>query len=152
MVEENSSAQAWVQRLAYLGLVPMIGCVAGIWLGESPLYKQQMAVLFVYYSTIVLSFMSGTLWGALIPCLNRTPQATMTLFLINGIALTAWAVLLMDLVTAAGLLFIGFALILAYEHRLPVGEQFPNWYHKMRRRLTAIVLGLHVLYGFALFR
>ncbi|MCB1809440.1 MAG: DUF3429 domain-containing protein, partial [Candidatus Competibacteraceae bacterium] len=85
---------------------------------------------------IILSFMAGTLWGALIPLINRTPQATLTLFLTNGVALSAWAVLLLDPFTAAVTLFIGFALILAFESRLAVGEQFPDWYHKLRRRLT----------------
>ena len=148
MVKQTSAASAWAKRLAYLGLVPMIGCVAGIWFTHNPV----LVPLFIYFSAIILSFMAGTLWGALIPLINRTPQATLTLFLTNGVALSAWAVLLLDPCTAAVTLFIGFALILAFESRLAVGEQFPDWYHKLRRRLTTIVLGLNVLYIFALFR
>ena len=152
MAKQASKAELWAKRIAYLGLIPFIVFVLGLWITNNPEAKGQLAVLFLYYSVVILSFMAGTLWGALIPLVDRTPQAIMTMVLIIGIVISAWCALLLDLVTAAAILFIGYALVLAYERRLAVGEQFPDWYHNSRKKLTFIVLGLHVLYGFGLFR
>jgi len=148
----TNKAEVWAKRLAYLGLIPFVVCVASLWLSSNPMVQLEARTIFLFYSVVILSFMAGTLWGALIPLVERTPQAIMTMVLIVGVVISAWCALLLDLVTATIILFIGYVLILAYERQLAVGEQFPDWYHRSRKQLTMFVLGLHVLYGFALFR
>ena len=105
------------------------------------------AFLFLSYSAIILSFMSGTLWARW-QTIKHKPTGLRAVVMSNVLALIAWLALLVGffvpqvLVVCLGVLALGYASLLLVERSLGVSEQR---YWRMRLSLTTIVMVLHVL-------
>lgn len=151
--------------LGYLGLLPFIGC---LWLFE---YLPQLAEVdflqpylntfvvkpqqaFIFYSTIILSFMAGSLWKKDTYNANthtskiNSPSSSKALSVIsNLICLFAFACLFLSIFYSLILLPLGYlcALLIEYYFCNKKDPSFTPQYIKMRIILTAIVISLHAI-------
>ncbi|MGC9403480.1 DUF3429 domain-containing protein [Vibrio genomosp. F10 str. 9ZC157] len=142
--------------LGYLGLVPF--CLGlGLVITDKELVNIEGHVLFVTYSTVILSFLSGVLWGRSIEKLNRS----LTLILSNVFAILAWVSLLQveeSITVALLLLMAGYVCVLVTEYPSNFSRyQHPSTSHKstslanlapyskMRVILTSVVLMMHLI-------
>ncbi len=112
--------------------------------------------IFIAYSAVILSFLSGALWER-----ERERQrsrldepnrlATVTILFSNFIALSAWACLLLIYVApimtvfAICLLLAGFLSLLWVERLTGAAALFSSSYWSMRLRITILVVLLHGL-------
>jgi len=112
--------------------------------------------VFIAYSAVILSFLSGALWER-----ERERQrsrldepnrlATVTILFSNFIALSAWACLLLIYVApimtifAICLLLAGFLSLLWVERLTGAAALFSSSYWSMRLRITILVVLLHGL-------
>ena len=110
--------------------------------------------IFIAYSAVILSFLSGALWERE---RQRSRQAepnrlaTVTILFSNFIALSAWACLLLIYVApimtvfAICLLLAGFLSLLWVERLTGAAALFSSSYWSMRLRITILVVLLHGL-------
>jgi hypothetical protein len=106
--------------------------------------------VFIAYSAVILSFLSGALWER-----SRHAEAgklaTLGILFSNLIALSAWACLLMIYIApimtvfALCLLLAGFLSLLWVERLTGAAEIFGSSYWSMRLRITILVVLLHGL-------
>tara|TARA_B110000977_G_scaffold43523_1_gene59005 strand:- start:2840 stop:3364 length:525 start_codon:yes stop_codon:yes gene_type:complete len=110
--------------------------------------------VFIAYSAVILSFLSGALWErererSRLTELNRL--TSVTILFSNFIALSAWACLLLIYVApimtvfAVCLLLAGFLSLLWVERLTGAAELFSSSYWSMRLRITILVVLLHAL-------
>ena len=110
--------------------------------------------IFIAYSAVILSFLSGALWErerqrSRLDEPNRL--ATVTILFSNFIALSAWACLLLIYVApimtvfAICLLLAGFLSLLWVERLTGAAALFSSSYWSMRLRITILVVLLHGL-------
>jgi hypothetical protein len=106
--------------------------------------------VFIAYSAVILSFLSGALWErSRLAEPNRL--ASVTIIFSNFIALSAWACLLLIYVApimtvfAVCLLLAGFLSLLWVERLTGAVDVFGSSYWSMRLRITIIVVLLHGL-------
>jgi len=110
--------------------------------------------IFIAYSAVILSFLSGALWERERQR-SRQPEpnrlATVTILFSNFIALSAWACLLLIYVApimtvfAICLLLAGFLSLLWVERLTGAAALFSSSYWSMRLRITILVVLLHAL-------
>lgn len=124
----------------------------GIGLQSSSVLGLYTPYLFISYSAIILSFLSGTLW-------NRneySPESTQNELLLvvsNLLALTAWLALILvyfsSIMTllAISLLIAGFASVLLIERSIMVTGKS---YWRLRLYLTVVVIATQLLVLFLL--
>ena len=146
--------------LGYLGSLPFIllaGLMANAHFNGAGL--QSAAVLglyapyvFIAYSAVILSFLSGALWERERSRLAEPNRlASVTILFSNFIALSAWACLLLIYVApimtlfAVCLLLAGFLSLLWVERLTAVAEMIGSSYWSMRLRITLLVVSLHAL-------
>lgn len=141
--------------LGYLGLLPFL--ISALVLGNAAVFGlgSQSASLagfyapyvFVSYSVVILSFVSGTLWGRINPAGVDKLSSSMLLFS-NVVCLSAWFSLLLTHVSqvmtllALILLAIGYGSVLFVE-RFAGRDELSYW--RFRRNLTIAVISLHAL-------
>ena len=124
--------------LGYLGFLPFATLTILPWiLGET--YEEISFQLLVVYGGIIISFLSGIIWG-----LNSYKPKDLTLsisFSISGF----FAILLayMNLVYSMGILIVLFTLFYNFESRLNPEFEEEN-YLKLRRNLTTGVCGCYM--------
>ena len=106
--------------------------------------------VFIAYSAVILSFLSGALWErSRLAEPNRL--ASVTIIFSNFIALSAWACLLLIYVApimtvfAVCLLLAGFLSLLWVERLTGAVDVFGSSYWSMRLRITILVVLLHGL-------
>jgi len=106
--------------------------------------------IFIAYSAIILSFMAGTLWGRSLD--SEQSLATNNIVLLsNVIALTAWLVLILELINlnelALGILALGFCTLFFFEYHQRNRLYGNNASHYLRYRLflTTIVVFSHIV-------
>ncbi len=142
------SNQTTMFQLGYLGLLPFIGGLVLMMFKETlfELFGQQ---IFITYSAIILSFLSGVLWGAALEGFDNTLGRT-ALILSNLFALAAWAALLFDSYAklAVALLAIGFLAVWFAEKHIRTNQKAasPEGYQTMRNRLTLGVVAMHLIF------
>ena len=142
------SNQTTMFQLGYLGLLPFIGGLVLMMFKETlfELFGQQ---IFITYSAIILSFLSGVLWGAALEGFDNTLGRT-ALILSNLFALAAWAALLLDgyAKLAVALLAIGFLAVWFAEKHIRINQKAasPEGYQTMRNRLTLGVVAMHLIF------
>ncbi|MYL23146.1 DUF3429 domain-containing protein [Vreelandella massiliensis] len=134
---------AWLLGLA--GLLPF-GLTLGVaFLG--PMVWQVNAVYgFLYYSAVILSFLGGVHWGAVIQRTDheRHPGDIRRLLIAMLPSLVAWPALMLNLVTGLWVLMIGFVLIWAYDLSREGRLGWPAWYLLLRSVLTVGVVLAHI--------
>ena len=110
--------------------------------------------VFIAYSAVILSFLSGALWERERERSRLAEPNRLTSVIIlfsNFIALSAWACLLLIYVApimtvfAVCLLLAGFLSLLWVERLTGAAELFSSSYWSMRLRITILVVLLHAL-------
>ena len=112
--------------------------------------------VFIAYSAVILSFLSGALWER-----SRLAEpdrlAAVTILFSNFIALSAWACLLLIYVApimtvfAVCLLLAGFLSLLWVERLTGAADVIGSSYWSMRLRITILVVLLHALVAAMMF-
>lgn len=131
-------------QLSVLGIIPFAFATYLSWTDQT-FFNESGAYLFTTYSAIILSFLSGTLWGQ---CINKR-ISTMSQYLLissNVIALGAWCSLLLDVSPLSiALLLLGFISLFWAELRsLREEDNGHSRYLNMRFGITLIVCVLHL--------
>jgi hypothetical protein len=169
MSDQSSTAAAkynLTSLLGDLGSLPFIllaGLMANAHFSGPGLHSAAVLGLyapyvFIAYSAVILSFLSGALWEreresererSRLAEPNRL--ASVTILFSNFIALSAWACLLLIYVApiltifAVCLLMAGFLSLLWVERLTGAAELIGSSYWSMRLRITILVLVLHAL-------
>ncbi|MEJ2514872.1 MAG: DUF3429 family protein [Gammaproteobacteria bacterium] len=136
-------AGAW---LGYLGLVPFALALAGMLFGE-PGAREYFARQFLAYGAVILSFVGAVHWGVALSGARRRPAARMLVSVLP--ALVAWAALLLPPAPAAWLLLAGFVGVRIWELTERGRSGLPDWYLKLRSRLTGAVALFLVVFAVA---
>lgn len=141
----NTITRLPTHTLGYLGLIPFALSAFAISF-ELSIFNTSALLIFVSYSAIILSFLSGVMWGN---SLNHKESSTnrYTLLLSNLFALLAWFSLLHstdNYTWAIVALMLGFICIRIAEIKLNSAHQ-DEYYQQLRNRLTTCVCGLHAV-------
>jgi len=140
--------QTTLFKLGYLGLLPFFGGVALV-VTDNTLFDLTGYQIFTTYSAIILSFLSGVLWGAAIEPLTH-PFSRKALIFSNVFALMAWAALLLGRqqhILTTLLLIVGFLSVWFAEKQIRniQPQDMLSGYQTLRNRLTAGVVIMHVI-------
>lgn len=131
--------------LGLAGLLPFVASLAAAWL--APVAWQVIAVhAFLAYGAVILSFLGGIQWGVAM-CRQGTDEASFRLRMLLAMvpSLVAWPALLLHPVTGVWVLAFGFVLIRLHELSRNGRPALPDWYQRLRRLLTLVVLVCHGL-------
>ena len=144
----RASASPYTMILGAMGLIPFVFATYLSWTNAT-FFDRSGLYLFITYGAIILSFLSGTLWGQFVHK-ESSPVSKYLLISSNVVAVAAWFSLLLDIqVLSIALLFLGFISTFWGEARfarqvesaaLPASP-----YLTMRFVLTLIVCVLHLL-------
>ncbi|MEZ9546744.1 MULTISPECIES: DUF3429 domain-containing protein [Vibrio] len=133
-------------KLGYMGLIPFLfGLLLS--LTDSQLLSLSGETLFITYSVVILSFLSGILWGNGIENFENQ-SSNKALLLSNAIVLVAWLAVLLgeqqELVTTL-ILILGYIAVWRAERTMREENQSqgPDGYFDMRTRLTSSVVLMH---------
>ena len=145
---------ALTKTLGYAGLLPfmvplylmVLAFTSAAGLQSASLFGLYAPYVFIAYSAVILSFLSGTLWA------YGRPQAGVlaagAILFSNLVALAAWVSLLLIYLTPIMTLFALCLLTAAYlgllliERLLEVPQETGYW--RMRIQLTALVAAAHL--------
>jgi hypothetical protein len=134
-----------MQVLSVAGLLPFVAAALGVmFLNDLLLALSQRT--FLLYSTAILCFLGGTLWGETLSAPSVGHGAT--ILISNGIVLFAvLAMLTAQPLLAAILLMLGHLMLLWYERQLP---QRALWYTRMRSWVSFVVVLSHLMFAIGL--
>ncbi|MCL9775656.1 DUF3429 domain-containing protein [Vibrio methylphosphonaticus] len=133
-------------KLGYMGLVPFL-CGLLLSLTDIQLFIFSGETLFITYSVVILSFLSGILWGNGIENFE-SQSSNKALILSNVIVLSAWLAVLLgeqkEFFTTL-ILIIGYIAVWRSERSMREENQSesPDGYFDMRTRLTSSVVLMH---------
>mgnify|MGYP002632869399 CR=1 FL=1 len=141
--------------LGYLGLIPffiplieMIEAVSvGVGIHGSSIYGLYAPYVFIAYSAVILSFLSGVLWSKGRFNLDSRTSRVAIIFS-NLVALSAWTSLIIINISsmltmfAVALLLSGYGSLLLAERSLDV-DSGDSRYWRMRLVLTMLVIATH---------
>ncbi|WP_404399474.1 DUF3429 domain-containing protein [Idiomarina seosinensis] len=139
--------QKLIHILGAAGLLPFLGSALAELMDVTLPYKVQPVDLLMTYGAIILSFLSGVLWGRALHRADSEPTNGL-LLLSNAFALLAWVTLLLDSVFWTLLIqMLGFALVLISERKLARGSTMTTQlgYYPMRLSLTVAVIVCQLL-------
>jgi len=130
------------QVLSYMGLIPFF---MSLFMSlDNTLWQVNTQYIFIAYSAIILSFVSGTLWQG-----NQTKQHDVKKIVSNLICLFAFLALFLAQHLSLILLAINYLCLFVYEYR--ISKQLNQQSHrevaymKMRFKLTIIIVLLHII-------
>ncbi|MEZ9389116.1 DUF3429 domain-containing protein [Vibrio lentus] len=133
-------------NLGYMGLIPFLfGLLLS--LTDSRLIGINGETLFITYSVVILSFLSGILWGNGIENFE-SQTSNKALILSNVIVLIAWLAVLLgeqkEFLTTL-ILIVGYIAVWRAERSMREENQSegPDGYFDMRTRLTSSVVLMH---------
>ncbi|MEZ8058576.1 DUF3429 domain-containing protein [Vibrio splendidus] len=133
-------------KLGYMGLIPFLfGLLLS--LTDSQFLGLSGETLFITYSVVILSFLSGILWGNGIENFE-SQSSNKALVLSNVIVLVAWVAVLLgeqkEFLTTL-ILIIGYIAVWRAERSMREENQSegPDGYFDMRTRLTSNVVLMH---------
>ncbi|MFA0086635.1 DUF3429 domain-containing protein [Vibrio sp. 10N.261.51.F12] len=143
---ETTHTRSTMAKLGYMGLVPFL---FGLWLSltDSQLFTLSGETLFISYSVVILSFLSGILWSNGIENFE-SQSSNKGLILSNVIVLAAWLAVLLgeqkEFLTTL-ILIIGYIAVWRAERSMREENQSegPDGYFDMRTRLTSSVVLMH---------
>ncbi|AIS56900.1 DUF3429 domain-containing protein [Vibrio coralliilyticus] len=147
-MNKATSSTSIMFRLGYLGLLPFALSLICIVTGAS-LFGLTGEEMFISYSVVILSFLSGVLWGNGIDH-SVDKISRNALLLSNLFAVMTWGVLLLsrqNTALALILLAIGYFLVWFSERavRIAEKERKPAGYKILRARLTTSVVIMHCI-------
>lgn len=130
-----------MQFLGVMGLAPFVASALGVMFLDDLLLAISQRT-FLLYSTAILCFLSGTLWGETLPAPARGQGAT--ILVSNGVVVFAvLAMLTAQPLIAAALLMLGHLALLWFEQQRLERDR---WYRRLRGWLTAIAVISHVMF------
>jgi len=139
--------QSTMLSLGYLGLLPFAGSIILV-LTDTQLFGLSGQQIFISYSAVILSFLSGILWGTVIGNF-QSKFGLASLILSNVFALMAWAALLLGThhPLAIVLLETGFIAVWIAEKYMSETNKLasPEGYQTLRNRLTIGVIVMHLI-------
>lgn len=149
------SHPALIKTLSYAGLVPFMvpvhlmgqAFLSASGLQSAALFGLYAPYVFIAYSAVILSFLSGTLWAYARPLEGGLSSGA--ILFSNLVALSAWLSLLLIYIApimtlfALCLLMAGYLGLLLIERLLGVPQNADYW--RMRIQLTAVVALAHML-------
>ncbi|MCL7929555.1 DUF3429 domain-containing protein [Halomonas llamarensis] len=134
---------AWLLGLA--GLLPFwLSLAVAFW---GPMVWQVSAVYgFLYYGAVILSFLGGVHWGAVIQRADHQRHSGDIRRLLMAMvpSLIAWPALMLSPVTGVWVVMIGFVLVWAYDVSREGRLGWPGWYLLLRSVLTVAVVLAHI--------
>ncbi|CDU11547.1 DUF3429 domain-containing protein [Vibrio coralliirubri] len=143
---ETTQTRNTMAKLGYMGLIPFLfGLLLA--LTDSQLFSLSGETLFITYSVVILSFLSGILWGNGIENFE-SQSSNKALILSNVIVLAAWLAVLLgepqEFLTTL-ILIIGYIAVWRAERSMREENQSegPDGYFDMRTRLTSSVVLMH---------
>lgn len=143
---ETTQTRNTMAKLGYMGLIPFsFGLLLS--LTDSQFFSFSGESLFITYSVVILSFLSGILWGNGIDNFE-SQSSNKALILSNVIVLAAWLAVLLgeqqEFLTTL-ILIIGYIAVWRAERSMREENQSegPDGYFDMRTRLTSSVVLMH---------
>ncbi|MEZ8491667.1 DUF3429 domain-containing protein [Vibrio splendidus] len=143
---DTTQTRNTMAKLGYMGLIPFLfGLLLS--LTESQFFSLSGETLFITYSVVILSFLSGILWGNGIENFE-SQSSNKALILSNVIVLAAWLAVLLgeqqEFLTTL-ILILGFIAVWRAERSMREENQSegPDGYFDMRTRLTSSVVLMH---------
>ncbi|WP_114633154.1 DUF3429 domain-containing protein [Vibrio splendidus] len=143
---ETTQTRNTMAKLGYMGLIPFLfGLLLS--LTDSQFISLSGETLFITYSVVILSFLSGILWGNGIENFE-SQSSNKALILSNVIVLAAWVAVLLgeqkEFLTTL-ILIIGYIAVWRAERSMREENQSegPDGYFDMRTRLTSSVVLMH---------
>ncbi|MCK8087396.1 DUF3429 domain-containing protein [Vibrio sp. 1CM8B] len=143
---ETTQTRNTMAKLGYMGLIPFLFGVL-LSLTDSQFFSFSGESLFITYSVVILSFLSGILWGNGIDNFE-SQSSNKALILSNVIVLAAWLAVLLgeqqEFLTTL-ILIIGYIAVWRAERSMREENQSegPDGYFDMRTRLTSSVVLMH---------
>ncbi|MGS2717230.1 DUF3429 domain-containing protein [Eionea flava] len=139
-----SPHQDTITNYMYLGLLPFFIGAFGPWIFASQ--ETGLTHLFLHYSTIIFSFLAGSLWAIALFAHTENSAAFIARHIHAAIAfsLLPLAAYFLPLIYHIGLLMIGFLTLLFWE-KLFLKTLYPAWYQALRHRVSFIVVACHML-------
>lgn len=134
---EIPPAAAW---LGGAGLLPFLLTAMVAVLAEKAELRQVGLDAFVYYSAVILSFLGGIRWGA---HLYEITWRRLALAVVPGVL--AFACLLVARIDAVKLLALLFAAVGVFDVMRRPAPNWPAWFIRLRARLTAGAVALHLV-------
>ena len=143
---ETTQTRNTMVKLGYMGLIPFL---FGLLLSftDSQLFSWSGETFFITYSVVILSFLSGILWGYGIENFENQ-SSNKALILSNVIVLAAWLAALLgeqqEFLTTL-ILLLGYIAVWRAERSMREENQSegPDGYFDMRTRLTSSVVLMH---------
>ncbi|MEZ9257107.1 DUF3429 domain-containing protein [Vibrio splendidus] len=143
---ETTQTRNTMAKLGYMGLIPFLfGLLLS--LTDSQFFSLSGETLFITYSVVILSFLSGILWGNAIENFE-SQSSNKALILSNVIVLAAWLAVLLgeqqEFLTTL-ILILGYIAVWRTERSMREENQSegPDGYFDMRTRLTSSVVLMH---------
>ncbi|UPR30746.1 DUF3429 domain-containing protein [Vibrio crassostreae] len=143
---ETTQTSNTMAKLGYMGLIPFLfGLLLS--LTDSKFFSLSGETLFITYSVVILSFLSGILWGNGIENFE-SQSSNKALILSNVIVLAAWLAVLLgeqqEFLTTL-ILILGYIAVWRAERSMREENQSegPDGYFDMRTRLTSSVVLMH---------
>ncbi|MBT9242961.1 DUF3429 domain-containing protein [Vibrio splendidus] len=143
---ETTQTRNTMVKLGYMGLIPFLfGLLLS--LTDSQFFSLSGETLFITYSVVILSFLSGILWGNGIENFE-SQSSNKALILSNVIVLAAWLAVLLgeqqEFLTTL-ILILGYIAVWRAERSMREENQSegPDGYFDMRTRLTSSVVLMH---------
>jgi hypothetical protein len=127
-------------KYSYAGLIPLaVGAVGALFaVGSS-------VEVFQIYSLLILSFLSGSCWGALHARANKKSAQDWQLALTIAIFLWGWMAYYLPENISILMLMVGFWMVRFLETDKVFKKVYTASYQKMRNNLTIIVSALHLV-------
>ncbi|MEZ8438201.1 DUF3429 domain-containing protein [Vibrio splendidus] len=143
---ETTQTRNTMAKLGYMGLIPFLfGLLLS--LTDSQFFSLSGETLFITYSVVILSFLSGILWGNAIENFE-SQSSNKALILSNVIVLAAWLAMILgeqqEFLTTL-ILMLGYIAVWRAERSMREENQSegPDGYFDMRTRLTSSVVLMH---------
>ncbi|MEZ9241138.1 DUF3429 domain-containing protein [Vibrio splendidus] len=143
---DTTQTRNTMAKLGYMGLIPFLfGLLLS--LTDSQFFSLSGETLFITYSVVILSFLSGILWGNGIENFE-SQSSNKALILSNVIVLAAWLAVLLgeqqEFLTSL-ILILGYIAVWRAERSMREENQSegPDGYFDMRTRLTSSVVLMH---------
>ncbi|MEZ8295894.1 DUF3429 domain-containing protein [Vibrio splendidus] len=143
---ETTQTRNTMAKLGYMGLIPFLfGLLLS--LTDSQFFSLSGETLFITYSVVILSFLSGILWGNAIENFE-SQSSNKALILSNVIVLAAWLAMILgeqqEFLTTL-VLILGYIAVWRAERSMREENQSegPDGYFDMRTRLTSSVVLMH---------
>jgi hypothetical protein len=130
-----------MQLLGVAGLIPFLATALGVMFLNDLLFAISQRA-FLLYSTAILCFLGGTLWGETLP--DPQPGQGAAIIVSNGVVLFAvFAMLTAQPLLAGVFLMLGHLALLWYERQSPTRA---IWYTRMRSWLTTVAVISHLMF------